>query len=116
LQGPKPKYQDIRDEILPPNNSALSEPIPHIVEPSSVTTLPASFTASVSPARRSSLSDRLHMSVYSTSSADTELSEFSNPPARRYREPNVQKMSRKITAVCHASVLGLLRNVDADGG
>lgn len=56
------------------------------------------------------------MSVYSTSSADTELSEFSNPPARRYREPNVQKMSRKITTVCHASILGLLQNVETDGG
>ncbi|KAH7090272.1 hypothetical protein FB567DRAFT_546498 [Paraphoma chrysanthemicola] len=37
------------------------------------------------------------MSVYSTSSADTDLSEFSNPPARNYRVPTVQKMSRKIS-------------------
>jgi hypothetical protein len=45
------------------------------------------------------LSDRLYMSVYSSSSVDTELSDFSNPPARRYRTPNSHKMPRKISTV-----------------
>jgi hypothetical protein len=39
------------------------------------------------------------MSVYSTSSVDTDLSEFSNPPARNYRTSTSQEMSRKITVV-----------------
>jgi hypothetical protein len=45
------------------------------------------------------LSDRLYMSIYSSSSVDSELSEFSNPPARRYRTPNLHKMPRKISTV-----------------
>jgi hypothetical protein len=39
------------------------------------------------------------MSVYSSSSVETDLSEFSNPPARIYRTPNSHKMPRKISAV-----------------
>jgi hypothetical protein len=39
------------------------------------------------------------MSVYSTSSIDTDFSEFSNPPARSYHVSNSHKMSRKITVV-----------------
>jgi hypothetical protein len=46
-----------------------------------------------------SLSERIYMSVYSSSSVDTEHSEYSNPPARKYRVTSFQNMSRKITPV-----------------
>jgi hypothetical protein len=64
-------------------------------------TTPTSIgTQSIETSRPIPLSERTYMSVYSSSSADTELSEFSNPPARRYRVPNPSKMPRKITPVC----------------
>lgn len=41
-----------------------------------------------------------YMSVYSTSSAESEHSTYSNPPARAYRVPSFQNMStRRISAV-----------------
>jgi hypothetical protein len=47
-----------------------------------------------------SLSNRLYMSVYSSSSVDTAHSEYSNPPARSYRVPDFSIMSsQKITPV-----------------
>jgi hypothetical protein len=49
------------------------------------------------------LSERVYMSVYSSSSVDTEHSEYSNPPAQKYRVTNHQNMSRKISPVCTTS-------------
>jgi hypothetical protein len=63
----------------------------------------AACHSSVETPRAIPLSARNYMSVYSSSSVDTELSEFSNPPARRYRVPDPSKMPRKITPVRHAS-------------
>jgi hypothetical protein len=71
----------------------------HIIEPLPETTPP---TRCISPGplyRPIPLSERVYMSVYSTSSVDTDLSEFSNPPARSYRTSTSQKMSRMITVV-----------------
>jgi hypothetical protein len=53
------------------------------------------------PIRPTSLSNRLYMSIYSSSSVDTTHSEYSNPPARSYRVPDYSTMSpsRKITPV-----------------
>lgn len=100
LPGPNSFEQDFGDELLLPENRSASEPIPHILEPAQEHTPTAScISPTLSPRPSSSLSDRVYMSVYSSSSVDTELSEFSNPPARRYRVPNTQKMSRKISAV-----------------
>jgi hypothetical protein len=79
------------------------EPLPCIFEPSPETTSTACSILPVSPPRPIPLSERLYMSVYSTSSVETDLSEFSNPPARSYRAPNSLKMSRKITVVRCAS-------------
>jgi hypothetical protein len=75
------------------------EPELHIIEPLPETTPPACYILPGRPYRPIPLSERVYMSVYSTSSVDTDLSEFSNPPARNYRTSTSQEMSRKITVV-----------------
>lgn len=80
--------------------SPASEPLPQILVLSRSNT-PTGSSTSTSPRSRSKiLSDRLYMSVHSTSSTDTDTSEYSNPPARPYRIPSFQRMSgsRKISA------------------
>jgi hypothetical protein len=72
--------------------------IPVLLKPLQATV----FNFDSSPARVSGsipLSERHYMSVYSSSSVETDLSEFSNPPARTYRTRNPYKMPRKISAV-----------------
>ncbi|OAK98082.1 hypothetical protein IQ06DRAFT_349803 [Phaeosphaeriaceae sp. SRC1lsM3a] len=49
------------------------------------------------------------MSVYSASSVDSDLSEFSNPPARSYRLPNSHKMPRKISVAEKEQYIQALR-------
>jgi hypothetical protein len=106
LPGPNSFEQDFADELLLSEDRSTSEPIPHILAPAQESTPTASCISPASPPwPSSSLSDRVYMSVYSSSSVDTELSEFSNPPARRYRVANTQKMSRKISAVRLSSIL-----------
>jgi hypothetical protein len=98
LPGPSPFEHNFSDAFVSFGHRSTSEPLPHILEPTRVTTPTACLNSSIA-SRPNSLSERLYMSVYSTSSVDTDLSEFSNPPARSYRVSNSQKMSRKITVV-----------------
>jgi hypothetical protein len=79
------------------------EPELHIIEPLPETTPPACYILPGRPYRPIPLSERVYMSVYSTSSVDTDLSEFSNPPARNYRTSTSQEMSRKITVTISRS-------------
>lgn len=93
--------------------SPASEPLPQILVLSRSNT-PTGSSTSTSPRSRSKiLSDRLYMSVHSTSSTDTDTSEYSNPPARPYRIPSFQRMSgsRKISAVRSPAPSDLLRSM-----
>jgi hypothetical protein len=72
----------------------------YTIEPSPETAPPVCLVSPGPPYRPIPLSERVYMSVYSNSSVDTDLSEFSNPPARSYRTSTSQKMSRKINVVC----------------
>jgi hypothetical protein len=92
------RLQDLTDTSLFSGKLSASGSIPILLEPSEETV--TNFDSS--PARGPAsipLSERLYMSVYSSSSVETDLSEFSNPPARTYRTPNSHKMPRKISAV-----------------
>jgi hypothetical protein len=90
--------QDCTNALISSEAKSASRSIFDISEPSQET-----LSILCSPEARESwpipLSDRLYMSVYSSSSIDSELSEFSNPPARRYRTPNLHKMPRNISTV-----------------
>jgi hypothetical protein len=102
LRKQKRTLQDSTDTPLSSEEHSASGSEPEILEPSQETF----SNLCSSPARApwlTPLSERLYMSVYSSSSADTDLSEFSNPPARSYRTPNPYKMPRKISTV---SLLG----------
>jgi hypothetical protein len=108
LPGPGTFEQDFTDLLLLPEDKSPADLIPLILEPAQDQTPTPSSTPPGTPPQSIPLSDRIYMSVYSSSSADTDLSEFSNPPARRYRVPDPPKMSRKISAVCN---LGPLKDV-----
>ncbi|KAH4809637.1 hypothetical protein HBI56_072940 [Parastagonospora nodorum] len=59
------------------------------------------FTFSASPTKSAlpkDLCGRFYMSTYSSSSVNTEFSEFSNPPAQRYHVPNSTTMSGRISS------------------
>lgn len=104
LPGPTVFDQDDFDFDITVSSyrGSTSEAIPQVHSPSR-SSPPIGFdTSQLQPTRPNHLSDRLYMSVYSSSSLDTEHSEYSNPPARRYRVPDFAKMSsaRKITVVC----------------
>ena len=81
------------------NDNSLLASVPRIPFSSRVRT-PGCSSVSQPPTWPVSLSNRLYLSVYSSSSNDTEQSDYSNPPARQYCVPNFPKMtsSRKITA------------------
>lgn len=102
LPGPAAFDQEGSDAHVYSNQSLASEPGHRIIVPSRSNT-PTSLCASqLSPSLPNPLSDRLYMSVYSSSSLDTRNSEFSNPPARRYRLPafsNKMSSSQRISAV-----------------
>jgi hypothetical protein len=92
------RLQDFTDTLLSSEERSARRSIPILFEPSEETvtnfdSFPARVPASIP------LSERLYMSVYSSSSVETDLSEFSNPPARTYRTSNSHKMPRKISAV-----------------
>jgi hypothetical protein len=99
LPGPDTSERDSIDALLIAEDHSVSESTPRTLGPTQDLEPASSFTLSVLPSQPCSLSDRVYMSVYSSSSVDTELSEFSNPPARRYRVPNTPKMSKKISTV-----------------
>jgi hypothetical protein len=99
LPGPDTSERDSIDTLLIPEDQSVSASIPGILGPPQDLDSASSFTLPVLPSQPCSLSARVYMSVYSSSSVDTELSEFSNPPARRYRVPNTPKMSKKISTV-----------------
>jgi len=105
LPGPRTPKQESLDLLLLPEDNLSSDSIPLTLEPLQQ---PSPAPSGTPPAPLPSpipLSDRVYMSVYSSSSADTDLSEFSNPPARRYRMPDPPKMSRKISMVCVHSAM-----------
>jgi hypothetical protein len=85
----------LQSSLLP---RSASVPIPRIREPSP-SNVPSEqdISSSFSP----QLSDRTFMSVYSSTSAESEHSVYSNPPARVYRVPSFQNMSasRRISTV-----------------
>ena len=103
LPGPsttQPEEPDWSESLLPPRSSSL--PVPEIREPLSEdltyhdTTSPESTTGIYSR-----FSERIFMSVYSSTSAESEYSVYSNPPARVYRVPSFQNMStsRRVSTV-----------------
>jgi hypothetical protein len=100
LPGPGSFGKNFIDLLLLPEDKSPADLIPLILGPAQEQTPTPSSTPPATPPQSVPLSDRVYMSVYSSSSADTDLSEFSNPPARRYRVPDPPKMSRKISAVC----------------
>lgn len=107
--------QDFIDTLLSKGDLSAPNSIPQVLEPSEESA-PVTCISNFpnSPSRPGvPLSERLYMSVYSTSSADTELSEFSNPPARRYRVSTTQKMPRKISTVCLCSQ-NMVKTFNAD--
>ena len=78
---------------------SLQVPPPTLVPPASPTS-PRSQTDLLEPrVNFADYPDPIYMSVYSSSSVD---SEYSNPPARSYNLPSFENMSssRKITLVC----------------
>jgi hypothetical protein len=95
--------QKYHNPLLHRTRDCRSEPPVHETESKHNFTASLSDLSPLSLARPISLSERIYMSVYSSSSVDTEHSEYSNPPARKYRVPNFQNMSRKITSVCFTS-------------
>jgi hypothetical protein len=101
LSTPDPDLQADTDAPLIHAKLSTTTPVPSIIEPSPYTTFEHSSTNSTALTRSSVLSKRLYMSIYSSSSVDTDFSDFSNPPARSFRVSTTSKMSRKITAVRH---------------
>jgi hypothetical protein len=111
LGHPKFRFKDVFKswlrQILPRKHAehtcrskeSASSDLIHCTQGITETTIEPFNTSGVGASRPKSLSDRIYMSVYSTSSVDTELSEFSNPPARRYSVPNSQNMPKKLSAV-----------------
>jgi hypothetical protein len=91
--------QEYPDALLIPEERSASETIPDILRRQRKTTPTRLSISPIELSRSKPLSDRVYMSVYSSSSVDTELSEFINPPARRYRVPESHKMPRKISSV-----------------
>jgi len=107
LPGPTSSEEDdLELELYPPSRQSTptSNHFPHILEPPR-SRLPSNQPPSRSPSCSEGYSTAVpgpfYMSVYSTSSAASEQSTYSNPPARVYRVPSFQNMSssRKITVV-----------------
>lgn len=101
LPGPAVLREDDTELLLPSTDRpSPSGSVPLILEPSRITT-PRERQQSPSPSRLLP-PPLIYMSVYSSTSTDSEFSVYSNPPARVYRVPSFQKMSgsRKISAVC----------------
>lgn len=93
---------DLQDDTEAPlihGETSTTAPIPSVIEPRHQTTFDYFSTDSIAVPRPCPLSERLYMSIYSTSSVDTDFSDFSNPPARTYRISTSSKMPRKITTV-----------------
>lgn len=99
LHRSRSTHKPLEDRLEVPEERSTSEPLPIIPGTSPRTTPESPSSHRGSSLQFTSLQDRLYMSVYSTSSIDSDLSEFSNPPARSYRLPNSHKMPRKISVV-----------------
>ncbi|KAF2262395.1 hypothetical protein CC78DRAFT_534884 [Lojkania enalia] len=104
LSLPGPTTFDQEDFVLlspPSQRRSPSNPIPQILEPSRI-----EISSPILPSSAESFAqypDPIFMSsVYSSASAESESSGYSNPPARIYRVPSFQIMpsSKKISSVC----------------
>jgi hypothetical protein len=93
---------DLELDIHPSPEPTSGEPVPNISQPLEVDTQPLlPLSANPYTRRRSrSPAGAKYMSVYSTSSADTEYSTYSNPPAKPYQLPSFSNMSsRRVSPV-----------------
>jgi hypothetical protein len=111
LDHPKLRFKDVFKswirQILPRKHAKhtfrskelVSSDLIHCTRGITETIIEPLNTSGAGASRPKSLSHRIYMSVYSASSVDTELSEFSNPPARRYSVSNSQNMPKKLSVV-----------------
>lgn len=101
LPGPRPFEQEDSDLLVPSLHSRSSTPVPQIQEPLRPRSPGSRLASPTSQEYISSPTEPVFMSVYSASSAESEQSIYSNPPARVYRVPSFRNMSnsRKPTAV-----------------
>jgi hypothetical protein len=103
LLGPIASGEDDFDLHLLTPQTAITDPVPSRLGLSSHDNPLEQLPSQLSPRRRLRSPARgVFVSVYSTSSVDTEYSAYSNPPAKLYRIPSFQNMSSyKISPVCH---------------
>lgn len=113
LPGPTAFEEDDLDPITRPSQSSPSDTVPQILEPLRISIPTRQSTPVPYPQEiPEQPPNQVYMSVYSASSADSEYSVYSNPPARSYRVPSFQNMSasRKISTVCPSSQIIFVSN------
>lgn len=96
LPGPH-TVEEETDSFPLPRHPSIQRP--RLFDPAGIDIIEPVSVASSS--RHAYLRNRTYMSVYSSTSAESEYSVYSNPPARTYRLPSFQDMSasRKVSAV-----------------
>lgn len=103
LPGPI-SFQESETDLLesPLYQDLPLDSVPQIREPSHNIPPATQSPSTTSRGSRVQTPEPNYMSVYSSASADSEFSVYSNPPARIYRVPSFQKMSasRKPSAAC----------------
>ena len=104
LPGPSQFAPEEGLDFLVPFTSSRTVSNPVAEEQEAVSSGSPSLLRLLQLSRLESSSNPLHMSVYSSTSADsstTEYSAYSNPPPKKYRVPTFEKMSdsRKVTSV-----------------
>lgn len=115
LPGPAAPSEDdfeslVSTSVSTSQNSSSPDLLPQILEPREASPPSASQLSEYPTHHASNYPDPLLMSAYSATSAGSEYSEYSNPPARHYRLPSFQNMSgsRRVSLVRDTLLFSLI--------